>query len=252
MKNYLKGGVGLGVVAGIVALVLNFASAPPANSQVGPPDEGQKVVTPDVENEVVTLLNASIEIVNEATLTYATLLNFVSEVQFNHGKTKATRKILANLALSINDAIAIIGNANNNNVLVITAQLKSVLAPANGYTKVLLDAGRYVDVLVQPKADLVNDGFVDLIDLAQLADRWLSDCMGHVEADCTDTRDNDCDGLIDCADSDCDGDDACAQEPLCGNGVLDGPEECDPGVPGVDCAIAGELCLTCKCVTVQD
>ncbi|MEM4271468.1 MAG: LamG-like jellyroll fold domain-containing protein [Candidatus Pacearchaeota archaeon] len=46
---------------------------------------------------------------------------------------------------------------------------------------------------------------------------------------CTDTIDNDGDGIVDCADSDCADDPACAPSQGCGNGIVEGSEQCDFG-----------------------
>ena len=44
---------------------------------------------------------------------------------------------------------------------------------------------------------------------------------------CDDEGDEDCDGEVDCHDPDCEGTEAC--EATCGNGVIEGAEECDDG-----------------------
>jgi len=63
---------------------------------------------------------------------------------------------------------------------------------------------------------------------------------GGPETDCGDGVDNDADGLVDCADSDCASDPTCA--PVCGNGLVEGGEECDDGntIDGDGCTAACE------------
>ena len=75
------------------------------------------------------------------------------------------------------------------------------------------------------------------------------------ETVCTDGRDNDCDGRIDCGDYKCSADPAC--QPRCGDGVCNGSETCStcaadcPSVSAASCgdglceAANGEDCLNC-------
>jgi len=54
---------------------------------------------------------------------------------------------------------------------------------------------------------------------------------------CTDGIDNNCNGLIDCADPDCTSAQSCV--PVCGNGVVESGEQCDPGANNpADCCAA--------------
>ncbi len=65
-------------------------------------------------------------------------------------------------------------------------------------------------------------------------------CTGNidpVQEVCNDNKDNDCDGLTDNNDDDCEG-----EQPICGNGVREGNEQCDDGN-----LISGDGCSsTCK------
>ncbi|MBN2203175.1 MAG: hypothetical protein JW700_03245 [Candidatus Aenigmarchaeota archaeon] len=57
---------------------------------------------------------------------------------------------------------------------------------------------------------------------------------------CDNDIDDDCDGLVDCDDPDCDGDPACPVQ-VCGNGIVETGEDCDPGED-----VSGDCCdATC-------
>jgi cysteine-rich repeat protein len=56
---------------------------------------------------------------------------------------------------------------------------------------------------------------------------------------CDNAADDDGDGLVDCDDPDCDTDPACA--PMCGDGLVEGAEECDDG-NGDDCDLCSNTC----------
>ena len=62
---------------------------------------------------------------------------------------------------------------------------------------------------------------------------------------CDDNLDNDCDGYTDCDDSDCEQDEACftPPEPYCGDGIVNGEEECEYDQ---DCG-EGMICMGCVC-----
>lgn len=71
----------------------------------------------------------------------------------------------------------------------------------------------------------------------------------ELEADCSDARDGDGDGFIDCLDSDCATDPACADPDRDGDGVPDGEDLCpevpDPGQQDVDADGVGDACDNC-------
>lgn len=245
MKNYLKSGVGFGVIAGIVALVLSFAFAPPA----GAPTAIEKPLTQDVAEELAVLTNAGITIVTRQQVRYADEQNFLPGA-FDSGAANSGRNILNKVWANLEAAKVSIDAAANGEIVSVTTVLKK-LAPTGGWARAL-NRPNATDIWT---ADIVGDVDVDLTDFSVFAGQWLDttgDCMGDHETNCTDGLDNDCDGTIDCADSNCSADEACQEpppEPLCGNGVLDELEECDPGDPGVRCANMGEVCntMTCKC-----
>ncbi|MBU1921839.1 DNRLRE domain-containing protein, partial [Patescibacteria group bacterium] len=70
-------------------------------------------------------------------------------------------------------------------------------------------------------------------------DCWDPDCpsSGLHEHNCKDDVDNDCDSDTDCADSDCEDDPIC-DTGVCGNGVIEGSEDCDGTTLG------GETCFS--------
>ena len=71
--------------------------------------------------------------------------------------------------------------------------------------------------------DFDRDGWSNGADCAPLDPTRPRPDLGN----CADGVDNDCDGFLDCADPECFSDPACAG--LCGNGRIDGAEQCDDG-----------------------